>query len=278
MGDRRKYNLGLQEKYLLPSSTCTEGLRVLTAPGGVFTLRRMPGYQQDPRHTSRTYATSRPDLETGVRTFMSGVYAWMAFGFAITAAAGYFVASTPHVFALVHSGYLAWVFLLAPLALSMFIFPRIPNMDTPIAIGMFVVFAASIGVWFSYIPLAYSSASIFTILAGTIAMFVGTSLAGWFTKRDLSGIAQFFVMALLGAVFASLVNIIFIGSGGMSLFISAIVAVVAAGLTAYHTQAVKQMYLVNGNRSNLAILGALLLYVDFINLFVSLLRLFGSRD
>ena len=86
-------------------------------------------------------------------------------------------------------------------------------------------------------------------------------------------------MALIGAVIASLVNVFFIGSVGMSLFVSAIVAVVAAGLTAYHTQAIKQLYLVHGGKGNLAILGALLLYVDFINMFLALLRLFGGgRD
>ena len=114
---------------------------------------------------------------------------------------------------------------------------------------------------------------------GFTLMFAGMAVFGYVTKKDLTGVGQFLLMALIGAVIASLVNVFFLQSVGMSLVISAIVAVVAAGLTAYHTQAVKQLYLMNGGHGNLAILGALLLYVDFINLFLSLLRLFGgARD
>lgn len=242
----------------------------------------MQGYQQEP-HGSQpyAYATSRPVLESGVGKFMSNVYAWMAVGFAVTAATAFFVATNEAALFAVHVSPLRWLFLFGPLAMSWFLLPRLPTMDRPIAVGSFFVFTAMLGAWFSYIPLIYTATSIFMVLGATIGMFGGMALLGWVTKRDLSGMGQFLLMALLGSIIASLLNVFVIGSFGMSTVISAIVAIASAGLTAYHTQAIKQFYLVNGRgrSGNFALLGALMLYVDFVNLFTALLRLFGSsRD
>lgn len=235
----------------------------------------MQGYHQDPGYAPGVYANSRPSLQSGVRQYMSGVYAWMAAGFAVTAIVAYFVSSSTAAMMMVFGSPLKWLFLFGPLAMSWFLFPRIPTMERPLAVGSFVVFTAMIGAWFSFLPHVYTTGSILGVLGATVGMFAGTSLLGWFTKRDLGGIAQFLVMALLGAIFASLINAFLLQSSGMSIVISVIVAAVSAALTAYHTQAIKQMYLMHGAQGSFAILGALMLYVNFINMFTALLRIFG---
>jgi len=253
--------------------------RRLTVPAPMVRLSAMQGYHQDPGYAPRMYATSRPALEPGIRRFMNGVYAWMAAGFAVTAAIAYLISTNYAAMMLVHVSPLRWLFLFGPLAMTWFLFPRVPTMERPLAVGSFVVFTAMMGAWFSYIPHVYTTGSIFAVLGATVAMFAGMSIVGWATKRDLSGMGQFLVMALLGAVFASFINFFFLQSSGMSVVVSAIVAVVSAGLTAYHTQAIKQMYLMQGAQGNFAVLGALMLYVNFINMFMALLRIFGvSRD
>ena len=238
----------------------------------------MQGYQQEPRYAPGGY-TARPQLHDGVHKFMNGVYAWMAVGIAITAAVAYGISLSPEALALIFGTPLRWVVLLGPLAMAWFLPSRLPNMDRGTALGTFFVFAALMGAAISYIPLRYSTGSILGVFMGTVGMFGGMAAIGFVTKKDLSGMGQFLIMALLGAIIGSFVNAFLIQSAGMSMAISAIVAVVAAGLTAYHTQAIKQMYRMHGGGGNLAVLGALLLYVDFVNLFLSLLRLFGgARD
>lgn len=236
---------------------------------------RMQGYHQDPGYASRMYATSSSGLQSGVREYMSGVYAWMAAGFAVTAIVAFFISNSMTAMMTVFGTPLRWVVMLGPLAMSWFLLPRIPSMERPLAVGSFVVFTGMIGAWFSYLPHVYTTGSILGVLGATVGMFAATSIFGWVTKRDLGGIAQFMFMALVGAIFASLINAFLLQSSGMSIVVSVIVAAVSAALTAYHTQAIKQMYLMNGAQGNFAILGALLLYVNFINMFTALLRLFG---
>lgn len=238
----------------------------------------MSGYQQQP-HSSAYVGGASVQLHDGVRSFMNGVYLWMAAGIGVTAAVAWGVSTSPQALVTIYGSGLRWVVLLAPLALAWILPGRIPSMSPGGAVAAFMAFAGTLGLALSYIPIVYSVSSIGMTLMATIGMFAGMAAVGYFTKKDLTGMGQFLVMALLGAIIASFVNVLFIGSFGMSTAISAIVAVVAAGLTAYHTQAVKQIYMVNGGRGNLAIVGALALYVDFINLFLSLLRLFGgARD
>ena len=239
---------------------------------------RMQGYHQEP-HYAQTRMGGSPRLQSGVQQFMNGVYAWMTAGVGLTAAVAYGISQSPAALQLIFGSPLAYVLMFVPLIMAWMLPSRIPNMGRGMAVGAFMLFAGTLGAALSYIPLVYSAASIGGVLLATIGMFAGMALIGYTTKKDLTGMGQFLVMALIGAVIASLVNVFLLQSVGMSLVISAIVAVVAAGLTAYHTQAVKQLYLMHGGQGNLAILGALLLYVDFINLFLSLLRLFGGgRD
>ena len=155
----------------------------------------------------------------------------------------------------------------------------IPTMNRGTAAAGFFGYSAAMGVVLSYIPVFYPVGNIAAVMAATVGMFAVMGLIGFVTKKDLSGMGQFFVMGLLGAIIASVVNGFFIQSASMSMGISALIALVSAGLTAYYTQAIKQMYRTHGGRGNLAVLGALVLYINFINLFLSLLRLFGgSRE
>jgi FtsH-binding integral membrane protein len=240
----------------------------------------MYGHQeQQPQWGKQVYRGGKVELEPGVTRFMNGVYGWMAAGVGVTAAVSYGLASDPETVIALFMSPLKWVLLLAPLAMAWFLPSRIPRMTKGSAVAIFLVFSGLLGAAISYVPLVYQSNTIITAFGVSAGMFAGTAVIGFTTKKDLTGIGQFLVMALIGAVVASLINVFFIGSVGMSLFVSAIVVVVAAGLTAYHTQAIKQLYLVHGGRGNLAILGALLLYVDFINMFLALLRLLGGgRD
>lgn len=244
----------------------------------------MSGYQQQQYQQGQQYVGgSQVQLQDGLRQFMTGVYGWMAAGIGVTAAVAYGGSQSPMVIGSMYnqmgglSG-LGYIIVFAPLILVLFLQSRIAKMSPGGAVATFMGFAALLGLSFSAIPLIYSGGSIMQIFLATVGMFAGMAAVGYVIKKDLSGVGQFLTMALMGAIIASLINFFIVGSSGMSLVVSGIVAIVAAGLTAYHTQSIKQIYLVNGGRGNLAIIGALALYVDFINLFLSLLRLFGSRD
>lgn len=240
----------------------------------------MYGHQeQQPQWGKQVYRGGKVELQPGVTRFMNGVYGWMGAGLAVTAAVCYGLASDPETVLALFMSPLKWVLLLAPLAMAWFLPTRIPRMTKGTAIAIFMVFAALLGAAISYVPLVYQTNTIITAFGVSAGMFAGMALIGFTTKKDLTGMGQFLVMVLIGAVIASLINVFLIGSTGMSLLVSGIVVVVAAGLTAYHTQAIKQLYLVQGGKGNLAILGALMLYVDFINMFLALLRIFGGgRD
>lgn len=237
----------------------------------------MQGYHQEPQFAQRTSA--RGQLNTDVQQFMTGVYAWMTAGLAVTALVAYGLGFSPQTVYMIAGTGLKWVFAIGLIAMSWFLPSRLPTMDRPIAAGLFLVFSALMGAFISWIPFVYNVGSIASALGGTVGIFGVMAVLGFVTKRDLSGMAQFLVMALVGAVIGSIINAIFLQSNAMGFVIALIVAVTSAGLTAYYNQALKQMYMMHGAGGNLAINGALALYISFINLFLSLLRLFGSsRD
>ncbi len=240
----------------------------------------MQGYHQEPQNPERSVRYGGgAQLHTGVQQFMAGVYAWMGAGLLVTAAVVFGLSRDVNTLMMLFNTPLYYVILFAPLIMAWVLPAKIPSMDRGVAVALFLVYAALIGAAISPIPLIYSGASIIGALGGTIGLFAGMAIIGFVTKRDLTGVGQFLVMALLGAVIASLINALFLHSGGMSYVISIIVAVVSAGLTAYYNQMLKQLYMMHGGQGNLAINGALALYINFINLFLSLLRLFGSsRD
>lgn len=242
----------------------------------------MQGYQQQPAYQPGTGRGTQ--LNTGVAQFMNGVYAWMAAGVAITAAIAYGISTSMQALLMFFNPRggltgLGWVVALAPIVLILIFGSRMMNMSRGAATAIFMVLAVCYGVTFSIIPIAYAGVTIFKAFAATMGMFVAMAAFGYLTKKDLTGIGQFLLMALFGVIIASLINAFFVQSHAAHMGIDILVVLIFAGLTAYDTQKLKQIYLVHGAVGNIAILGALNLYLDFINIFISLLHLFGgSRE
>lgn len=216
-------------------------------------------------------------VDPGLRAYMLRVYNYMAAGVGLTG----LVAMLTYQFtgdALLQSP-LIWVFMLAPLALVFFITARINTLSAETARLLFFVYAASVGLSLSTIFHVYTGTSITRVFFISAAAFGALSLWGYTTQRDLSGFGTFLFMGVIGIVIASVVNL-FLRSSGLDWMISVIGVGVFAGLTAYDTQRIKGMYDRSDDATSAgrkAVLGALSLYLDFINLFMMLLRLMGSR-
>lgn len=243
---------------------------------------------------ARAQQTSAVEMDQGLRSFMLGVYNNMTIGLAITglvaigismlAIAGY--SPTGKVTALTPLGQalylspLKWVVMLAPLAFIFFFSFRAEQMSSTAARMMFFVFAAVIGLSLSSIFVVFTGESIARVFFITAAAFGGLSLYGYTTSKSLSGMGSFLIMGLIGLVIASLVNI-FLASSALSFAISVIGVLVFAGLTAWDTQRLKEMYLYSDldseSAAKLSVNGALSLYLNFINMFQMLLSLFGSQ-
>lgn len=215
-------------------------------------------------------------------TLMRKTYLWMAMALVITGLTAYVVATNAAMtqFLFTHSS-LIWVLFLAEIGLVIGLSAAIRKISLPTATLMFVVYAALNGITFSSLFFVYtmgSLASTFFITAGT---FGAMSLVGFFTKADLSSMGKILLMALVGLIIASVVNI-FVGSSGLELLMTYVGVLIFVGLTAYDTQKIKQMFLsapdASESTQKYAVLGALTLYLDFINLFLYLLRIFGRRD
>ena len=230
-------------------------------------------------------SVARPKAEVLVNDFIRSVYNWMAFALALTGFVAFFVSNSPTMVRLIFGNpFIFFVLIIAELGLVFSIGGRINKMSAGTATSLFVIYSALNGITLSFIFLAYtrtSIASTFFICAGT---FIGCSIYGWSTKKDLTSWGGFLTMGLIGIIIASLVNM-FVRSSGMNLIISYIGVIVFVGLTAYDTQKLKNMALSQpaGLEGAVvrkgAILGALSLYLDFINLFLMLLRIFGqTRD
>ena len=216
-------------------------------------------------------------IDAGLRAYMLRVYNYMAIGVGLTglvAMLTYQLAGP----ALLQSP-LIWVFMLAPLALVFFIGARINTLSAETARLLFFVYAALVGLSLSTIFLVYTEASITRVFFISAATFGALSLWGYTTRRDLSGFGTFLFMGLIGIVISSLVNL-FLRSSGLDWIISVVGVGVFAGLTAYDTQRIKGMYDPSDDAVSMgrkAVMGALSLYLDFINLFMMLLRLAGNR-
>ncbi|MCG5234941.1 Bax inhibitor-1/YccA family protein [Xanthobacter oligotrophicus] len=244
-------------------------------------------------------ARSQAAIDQGLRAYMLSVYNYMALGLAITGAAalGIFMLSVTtdpsQAAAQVRGGImltqfgvalftspLKWVVMLAPLAAVFFISFRIERMSVSAAQIAFWAFAAVMGVSLSSIFLVYTHESIVRVFFITAASFGALSLYGYTTKKDLSGMGSFLMMGLFGIIIASLVNI-FLGSTMLQFIVSVAGVLIFAGLTAYDTQRIKEMYFVGDDGTvagKKAIMGALSLYLNFINMFMMLLQLFGNRN
>lgn len=218
-----------------------------------------------------------------VNAFMRGVYGWMFLGLMLTAGAAWFTAASPLGLALLKSPGIVLMLVLVQFGLVMGLSAAISRLSGPVASLMFAGYSALTGVTLSSIFFVYSATSIFQAFIVTAGMFGAMSIYGMVTKRDLTGMGSFLFMGLIGIVIASLVNM-FLQSAMTSFVISVLGVIVFTGLTAYDTQKLKYMGEVMPLDDGTAvrrgtILGALTLYLDFLNLFLMLLRLFGSsRD
>jgi len=241
----------------------------------------------------RAQQTSAVEMDQGLRSFMLGVYNNMTIGLAITglaaigismlAIAGYAPSGkailSPFGVTLFTSP-LKWVVMLAPLAFIMLFSFKAESMSSASARLMFFAFAAVMGVSMASIFVVFTGESITKVFFITAAAFGGLSLYGYTTKKSLSGMGSFLIMGLIGLVIASVVNI-FLASSALSFAISVIGVLVFAGLTAWDTQRLKDMYLHSDmdaeSAAKLSVNGALSLYLNFINMFQMLLSLFGDR-
>ena len=231
-----------------------------------------------------TLSATKPRSEVLVNGFVRSVYNWMFVGLAVTGLIAFYVSTNEGIMSFIYGHRMVfWGILLAELALVFAISGMVNRMSAGTATGLFVLYSALNGLTLSVIFLLYTRSSIvstFFICAGT---FLACSIYGWTTKRDLTSIGGFLMMGLFGIIIASIVNI-FLRSGAVNVIVSYIGVLVFVGLTAYDTQKLKNMALAQpagidgGVLRKGAILGALSLYLDFINLFLFLLRIFGSRD
>ncbi|MEP7241507.1 MAG: Bax inhibitor-1/YccA family protein [Devosia sp.] len=222
-------------------------------------------------------------VDQGLRSYMLKVYNYMGLGLVVTGLVAYFAynwaTASQANFDLLYASPLSWVIMLAPLAFVLVLSFGIRKLSVPIAQVLFWAFAAVMGLSLSSIFAVYTGASIAQVFFISAATFGAMSLYGYTTKRDLTQIGSFLIMGLIGVVIASVVNI-FLHSSGLSFAISIVGVLVFVGLTAWDTQKIKESYDVGLGAEVLAkgaIMGALSLYLDFINLFLMLLRLFGNQ-
>jgi FtsH-binding integral membrane protein len=219
------------------------------------------------------------DIDQGLRSYMLSVYNYMAVGLGITGLVAFFASSSPEFMSAIFGTPLKWVVMLAPFIMVFVLSARIAHMSFSSAQITFWVYAGLMGLSLSSIFLVFTGESIAKLFFITSFVFAAMSLYGYTTKRDLSEFGSFLIMGVIGIVIASLVNI-FLKSSAMQMIISVVGVLVFTGLTAYDTQTIKEMYFAADNAETAgkkAILGALNLYLDFINLFISLLQLFGDR-
>jgi FtsH-binding integral membrane protein len=246
----------------------------------------------DRRYSAGTTVGRAEAIDQGLRSYMLRVYNYMGIGVAITGIVAYLVFAmsvvqgadgaisglTPFGNFMFASAF-RWVVIFAPLALVFFISARINSMSVAGAQLAFWLFAALMGASLASIFLVYTGASIAQMFFITAASFGALSLYGYTTNRDLSAWGSFLFMGLIGIIIAMLVNL-FLASSALQFAISVIGVLIFAGLTAYDTQQIKEMYYVGDDGSvagRKAVMGALRLYLDFINLFMMLLSLFGNR-
>ncbi len=247
---------------------------------------------QYPNNSSFSYdgvQTRAVSMDAGLRAYMLQIYNLMAIGLVLTGLTSWVVASVPAL-TMIFFGYnaqghlqpniLGMIAIFAPLGFSLLFGFGLQSMKATTARGLFIAFSVVMGISLSTIFIAYTAESIARTFFVTAGTFLGVSLWGYTTKRDLTGFGNFMMMGLIGIVLASIVGIFF-QSSALQFAISVLGVVIFTGLTAWDTQKLKEMYATsNSNEASakLAVLGALNLYMDFINLFLFLLRFLGRRE
>ena len=216
----------------------------------------------------------------GLRSYMLQIYNYMALGLALTGIVAFLTASSPALMQVIYGTPLQYVVIFAPLVMVIMMSFRIQKMKLSTAQIMFWVFSTLMGLSLSSIFIIYTGSSIARVFFITAGVFGAMSLYGYTTKKDLTSIGSFLMMGLFGVIILSIVNI-FMQSSAMQFVISLAAVAIFIGLTAYDTQKLKQTYYQIGGTSDMAkklgIMGALTLYLDFINIFIHLLHLIGER-
>lgn len=227
------------------------------------------------------YVSQHTATEVAVSALFKSVYMQMAAALSITGLVAYFLSQSQDFWIfLANNTSLIWVVLIAQIALVIWLSARFTRMSMTAATLLFILYSAMMGVTMSTIFMVYTMSSIASVFFITAGMFLVMSLLGYFTRMDLTRLGSVLFMALIGVIIASLVNI-FLKSEMLYWVVSYVAVVVFVGLTAYDTQKIKQMLAEYGEVDEmgykLALFGALTLYLDFINLFLYLLRIFGDR-
>jgi FtsH-binding integral membrane protein len=223
------------------------------------------------------------EIDLGLRAHMNKVYGLMSVGMLLTAAVAWGVGTNEAMVAAIFGTPLKWVVMFAPLIMVFAFSAMINRMSVAAAQLAFYAYAALMGLSLSFIFAVYTGTSIATTFLVTSIAFAGLSLYGYTTKRDLSGMGTFLMMGLIGLIVASIVNI-FLASSALQFAISVIGVLIFAGLTAYDTQSIKSEYIAHAQHGDAdwmgksAIMGALRLYLDFINMFMFLLQFLGNRE
>jgi FtsH-binding integral membrane protein len=258
----------------------------------------MANYDNQPARFGASVGGAVSAIDEGLRAHMLRVYNYMTIGLLLTgvlAYATYSLATTSDpalavatmtngvmltsLGATIYGGMMMWVLILAPLALVFFISFRINSLSVGAAQAIFWVYAALLGVSLSSIFVVYTAQSITQVFFIAAATFGAMSLFGYTTKRDLTQFGSFLIMGLIGVILAMVVNI-FLQSSALGFAISVLGVLIFVGLTAYDTQKIKNLYSVNDDGTvagRKAIMGALTLYLDFLNIFLFMLQLFGDR-
>lgn len=222
------------------------------------------------------------DVSAAFPVLMRKVYVWMTMALVITGFTAYGVATSPGILQAIYSNQiLFWGLVIAEFALVIGVSAAINRLSLAMATLMFILYSVINGALLSFIFLAYTASSIATVFFITAGTFAVMAFIGYTTKTDLTSMGKILMMALIGLIIATLVNL-FIKSSGFTLILSYVGVLVFVGLTAYDSQKIKQMLLqasdAGEGAQKLALLGALSLYLDFINLFLYLLRIFGKRE
>ncbi len=234
--------------------------------------------------TIRTGAGARSaEIDAGLRAHMNKVYSTMSVGLLLTALVAWAVGTNEALLQTLFTGYVRYIVMFLPLIMVFAFGAMINRISAAGAQLFFYVFAAAMGLSIAWIFAVFTGYSVTQTFLVTSAAFAGLSLWGYTTKKDISGWGSFLIMGVIGLIIASVVNI-FLGSGIVQMAISALGVLIFAGLTAYDTQKIKNDYLAHAHHGDSewlaksAIMGALNLYLDFVNLFMFLLQFMGSRE
>lgn len=211
-----------------------------------------------------------------INSAMAGVYKHMTLAIIVSMLVSYLVGTTPEALQFFFTGIMKWIIMFAPLV-AVFGISYALNKDIPKEVAQLLLlgFAVLMGLSFSMIFAVYKMGSIFTAFMGAGVLFGTMSFYGYFTKRSLDSLGKFMFIGLIAIIIASIVNI-FIGSSVMAMVISALAIIIFTALTAYDTQKIREM-IMYGDEKNVEVIGALTLYLDFINIFLSMLQLFGDK-